>query len=155
MSHRYVRGAVQNDWNDPDFLSLDRSQRGCCIWVSLSYKTVNIVVSSLCYLKNLKSVGNSLNSIALNDAAYFFWRFSFSYFGSFFRGPRLHARVWGQRPPIFILVVFVFDTTTKISLNYGKKAPLFLSPFKYKPIKFRTQKSITKRALSCSRTSNW
>ena len=47
MSHRYVSGVLQNDWNDPvDFRSLDRSQRGCYIWVSLSYKTVNIVVSS-------------------------------------------------------------------------------------------------------------
>ena len=34
MSHRYVSGALQNDWSDPlDFRSLDRSQRGCCIWV--------------------------------------------------------------------------------------------------------------------------
>ena len=48
MSHRYVSGALQNDWSDLlDFHSLDRSQRGCCIWVSLSYKMVNIVVSSL------------------------------------------------------------------------------------------------------------
>ena len=39
MSHRYVSGALQNDWNDPlDFGLLYRSQRGCCIWVSLSYK---------------------------------------------------------------------------------------------------------------------
>ena len=30
MSHRYVSGVLQNDWNDPvDFRSLDRSQRGC------------------------------------------------------------------------------------------------------------------------------
>ena len=48
MSHRYVSGDLQNDWNDPvDFRSLDRSQRRCYIWVSLSYKTVNTVVSSL------------------------------------------------------------------------------------------------------------
>ena len=48
MSHRYVSGVLQNDWNDPvDFRSLDRSQRRCYIWVSLSYKTVNTVVSSL------------------------------------------------------------------------------------------------------------
>ena len=59
MSHRYASGVLQNDWNDPDFRSLDRSQRGCCIWVSLCYKTVNIVVSSLYYLKNLKSVTDS------------------------------------------------------------------------------------------------
>ena len=48
MSHRYVSGVLQNDWNDPvDFRLLDRSQRRCYIWVSLSYKTVNTVVSSL------------------------------------------------------------------------------------------------------------
>ena len=46
MSHRYVSGVSQNDWNDPvDFPSLDRSQRRCYISVGLSYKTVNIVVS--------------------------------------------------------------------------------------------------------------
>ena len=46
MSHRYVSGVLQNDWNVPvDFRSLDRSQRGRYIWVSLSYKTVNIVIS--------------------------------------------------------------------------------------------------------------
>ena len=43
-----------------DFRSLDRSERRPKIWVSLSYKTVNIVVSSLCYLnKNVKSVIDS------------------------------------------------------------------------------------------------
>ena len=48
MSHRDVSGVLRNDWNDPvDFRSLDRSQRGCYIWVSLSYRTANIVVSSL------------------------------------------------------------------------------------------------------------
>ena len=48
MSHRYVSGVLQNDWNYAvDFRSLDRSQRRCYIWVSLSYKTVNTVVSSL------------------------------------------------------------------------------------------------------------
>ena len=65
MSHRCVSGCLQNDWNDPlDFRSLDRSLRGCCIWVSLSYKMVNIVVSSLYYFKkNLKSV---IDSAVLN-----------------------------------------------------------------------------------------
>ena len=39
MSHRYVRGVLQNDWNVlVDFRSLDRSQRGRYIWVSFSYK---------------------------------------------------------------------------------------------------------------------
>ena len=57
MSHRYVSGVLQNDWNDPvDFRSLDRSQRGCYIWVSLSYK---IVFSSLYHWKNVKSVIDS------------------------------------------------------------------------------------------------
>ena len=38
MSHRYVRGVLQNDRNVlVDFRSLDRSQRGRYIWVSLSY----------------------------------------------------------------------------------------------------------------------
>ena len=51
-----------------------------------------------------------------------FWRCSFSYFGSLvFRGPRLHARLWGQGSPIFILGVSVFDTTKNIWLDYGKK----------------------------------
>ena len=60
----------------------DQSQRGCCIWVSLSYKTVSIVVSSLYYLNNLNSVGNRLNCIALNDAAYFFGGFRFRILGA-------------------------------------------------------------------------
>ena len=60
MSHRYVSGVLQNDWNDPvDFRSLDRSQRRCYIWVSLSYKTVNTVVSSLYHWENVKSVIDS------------------------------------------------------------------------------------------------
>ena len=38
ISHRYVRGVLQNDSNVlVDFRSLDRSQRGRYIWVSLSY----------------------------------------------------------------------------------------------------------------------
>ena len=61
MSHRHFSGVLQNDWNDPDFRSLDRSQRGCCIWVSLSYKTVNIVVSV---------IDSAVYSIALNNAAF-------------------------------------------------------------------------------------
>ena len=60
MSHRHVSGDLQNDWNDPvDFRSLDRSQRRWYIWVSLSYKTVNTVVSSLHHWKNVKSVIDS------------------------------------------------------------------------------------------------
>ena len=60
MSHRYVSGALQNDWNDPvDFRSLDRSQRRCYIWVSLSYKTVNTVEFQFVSQKNVKSVIDS------------------------------------------------------------------------------------------------
>ena len=58
-----------NDWNDPfDFRSLDRSQQGCCIWVSLSYEMVNIVVPV--YITWKKSeICNRLRSIALNDGS--------------------------------------------------------------------------------------
>ena len=57
MSHRYASSVLKNDWNDPvDFRWLDQSQRGCYIWVSLSYKTVNIVVSSSYHKKKVKSV---------------------------------------------------------------------------------------------------
>ena len=67
MSHRYVSGDLQKDWNDPvDFRPLDRSQQRCYIWVRLSYKTINTVVPSYITKKNVKSV------IALNDAAYGF-----------------------------------------------------------------------------------
>ena len=60
MSHRYVSGALQNDWNDPvDFRSLDRPQRRCYIWVSLSYKTVNTVEFQFVSQKNVKSVIDS------------------------------------------------------------------------------------------------
>ena len=60
MSHRYVSGALQNDWNDPvDFRSLDRSQRRCYIWVSLSYKTVNTVEFQFVSQKNVKSLIDS------------------------------------------------------------------------------------------------
>ena len=60
MSHRYVSGALQNDWNDPvDFRSLDRPQRRCYIWVSLSYKTVNTVEFQFVLQKNVKSVIDS------------------------------------------------------------------------------------------------
>ena len=56
MSHRYsVSGVLQNDWNDTSTSAHLR----CKIWVSLSYKTVNIVVSSLYYSKNVKSVRDS------------------------------------------------------------------------------------------------
>ena len=60
MSHRYVCGVLQNDWNDTSTSAhlIDRSE-DAKIWVSLSYKTVNIVVSSLYYLKNVKSVIDS------------------------------------------------------------------------------------------------
>ena len=60
MSHRYVSGALQNDWNDPvDFRSLDRPQRRCYIWVSLSYKTVNTVEFQFVSQKNVKSLIDS------------------------------------------------------------------------------------------------
>ena len=60
MSHWYVSGGLQNDWNDPvDFRSLDRSQRKCYIWVSWNYKTVSTVVSSLYHQKSVKSIIDS------------------------------------------------------------------------------------------------
>ena len=57
MSHRYVSGALLNDWNDPlnSQLPLTWSIAARMLYLSLiyslSYKMVNIVVSSLYYLK--------------------------------------------------------------------------------------------------------
>ena len=62
MSYRYVSGALQNDWNDPlDFRSLDRSQRGCCIWVYIVWVIKWSIWSFPVYItqKNLKSVIDS------------------------------------------------------------------------------------------------
>ena len=62
MSHRYVSGALQNDWDVPlDFRSLDRSQRGCCIWVYIVWVIKWSIWSFPVYItqKNLKSVIDS------------------------------------------------------------------------------------------------
>ena len=57
MSHRYVSGVLRNDWNDPvDFRSLDRSQRGCHIWViKRSILSFPVYITK----KNVKSVIDS------------------------------------------------------------------------------------------------
>ena len=60
MSHRYVSGVLQNDWNDTSTFP----HLKCKIWVSLSYKTVNTVVSSLYYLK--KKVKSVIDSAVLH-----------------------------------------------------------------------------------------
>ena len=70
MSHRYVSGVLRNDWNPRPPLTW--SQRGCYIWVSLSYKAVNIVVSSLYCFKKKCWICNRPSCIALKGGLWSF-----------------------------------------------------------------------------------